>query len=368
MYRTLFVSIAAIAVIMTGCGDGPAGTGGPVCGAGPVYVTLYSHNEDTWEPWVGTREDYAAYRENLVERLHLIRDYGAKLNWQSDLVVLHAMAGQEDDSLAALTEGLNILQYIQYLGFSVDPHGHLFECNYADLAHYIRRLDVTPSGVIGGLPLVDCGTTHLGFQEIRDWRAEIDMDADGVIHGRDVPEATWQPTILSVPGMPGHWFDELSSGVWRPGDGTDFYDHDPKGAIVYVGQGYPHDIVNLGPTQASGAVIYAERGAYIKELVAKVQSGEIEGEGMLTASIHIRDCETVRDNAALVDVNEGLTEMLEILAPLAQDGDIVYVTYQEAASIWETEYNAEPSRIDFEQFSIYAAVRDQAADHCGSEP
>ena len=339
----------------------------PLPGERPVYVTLYSHNEDTWEPWVGTRADYVAYRENLVERLHLIRDFGAKLNWQSDLVVLQAMAEQEDDSLAALTGGMNILAYIQHLGFSVDPHGHLFDCNYADLAHYIRQLDVEPSGVIGGLPLQDCGSSHLGFLDLRDWRAEIELDAAGVIHGRNIPQATWRPTLLSVPGMPGHWFDELSTGLWRPSAGTDFYTHDPQGEIVYVGQGYPHDIVNLGPTQASGAVVYAERGAYIKELVAKARNDTLPVGVMLTASIHVRDCETVRDNAALVDVNQGLAEILSILAPLAADGDIVYATYQEAVAIWEEIYAGAPGRVDFSHFSLYADVRDQAAAHCGAK-
>ncbi len=332
---------------------------------GPVYVTIYSHNEDTWEGWVGTRGKYFNFRANLVERLQLIAEYGAKLNWQTDLTVLEAMINYEDDSLKTLTNSKNILQYMaEDMGFSVDPHGHLRHCNYADLAHLIRQLDIEPSGVIGGLPFVTCGTTHLGFQDLQDWHAEIGLGTEGVIRGWIYPEAEWRPTILSVPGMPGHWFDELSSGVWRPGNGDDFYTHQSGDGIVYVGQGYPHDKTNLGPTQASGAQIFAEQGAYIKELVEMVRDREISQDGMLTASIHIRDCIYVSDNAARVDVNTGLREFLEEMKPLADAGEIVYVTYQEAVEMWETQYGGEPFRLNFDQFSIYDIVKDQAVASC----
>ncbi|MCU0611002.1 MAG: hypothetical protein MUE60_04330 [Candidatus Eisenbacteria bacterium] len=332
----------------------------------PIYVTIFSHNEEPWGSWVGTRDRYAAYRENLVERVGIIREYGAALDWQSDLTVLQAMIREEDDSLCALTEGKNILRYMRDLGVSIDPHSHLTQCSYADIAYWIGQLGVASSGVIGGLPCLECGTTYLGFLDRMDWRAEIDLGADGLIRGQVVPEAVWRPTILSVPAMPGHWFDELSSGVWKPGNGDEFLTHHPEEEIVYVGQGYPHDVTNLGPTQASGAVIYGEDAAYIKELAQKIEQGEIAGDGMLTASIHIRDCETVRDNASLVNVNGALRDMLEILKPMAENGDIVFVTYPRVVQIWQDEYAAQPSRVDFSSFSMYEAVKVQAMAHCGA--
>lgn len=360
--RVLVIFIAL--TWMISCKKVPSSPENTIPGKNPVYMTFYTHNEDTWQPWVGTRSRYMSYRENLVRRLDLIAEYQAALNWQSDLTVLQAMIRHEDDSLKALTGGKNILEYMQDLGISVDPHGHLRHCNYADLAHFIRQLGVEPSGVIGGLPFVNCGSTHLGFQELEDWQAEIELNADGTITGRLFPQATWRPTILSVPGMPGHWYDDFSSGVWQPGNDDDFYTHTPESPIVYVGQGYPHDATNLGSTQASGSVIFAQQAAYVKELVKKILEGDVPDGQMFTASIHIRDCITVADNADRVDVNTALEEILQILRPLAEDGDIVYVTYQQAVDIWHSQFNSQPCRLDFSEFSMYPFVKSQAENYC----
>ncbi|MBO1319618.1 hypothetical protein [Acanthopleuribacter pedis] len=140
--------------------------------------------------------------------------------------------------------------------------------------------------------------------------------------------------------MGGHWYDDFSVGVWKPGAAGDFFTHDPNSEIVYIGQGYPHDVSNLGPTQASGATVYAENGAFIQELVGKRQDGSLSADGFYTASIHVRDNRMMRDGGTEIDVNAGLNQVLSTLAPVVEAGWIEYRTYGEVAGIWRDQYGA----------------------------
>mgnify|MGYP001820356738 CR=1 FL=1 len=201
-------------------GVGDAGGGDA---ATPVYVTFYAHNEDTWQNQMADEQSYLAYRNNLLEKLHLLADYGATLNWQSDIIVLEGMIDYEQGAMLDSTGGKNIVRYmVEDLGFAVDPHGHLRMCNYADLAYLVEQLGAPTPEVIGGCRVFEFGDDHLGFLSIIDWREEIELGSDGVIRGRLYPDYEWEPKILSVPAIAGHWFDDFSSGLWRPGPGTDF--------------------------------------------------------------------------------------------------------------------------------------------------
>lgn len=168
--------------------------------------------------------------------------------------------------------------------------------------------------------------------------------------------------------MGGHWFDDVRVGMWQPGPGSDFAEHDPDSEIVYVGQGYPHDRSNLGPNQASGARVFAENGAFIKELVGNLQDGTFAADGFYTASLRVRDNAVVRDGGVTIDVtidvNAGLNQVLTELAPLVAAGWIEYRTYGEVVALWRGEYGAKPFCLGFDAFSMYGDVRDQAADHC----
>ncbi len=352
----------------------PAGSGGSVPTAAadadtPVYVTIYFHNEDNWDPYVKNLASYQEYRENLLAKLQLAAQYGAKVDWQSDITVLRGMLEYEKGDLLASTGGKTLVRYIaEDLGFSVDPHGHLNKCNYADLAYLIEQLGGPTPQVIGGLRIFEFGRSYLGFLDIQDWRKQIELGPDGVIHGRLYPQAEWTPTILSVPAMGGHWFDDWSSGVWRPGEGTAFYTDDPGGSIVYVGQGYPHSQTNLGPGQASGAIVYQQQVEYIEELVAKIDSGALPAGKIYTASLHVRDLPVVKDSGVGVDTLEGLRTVLEALKPLQAAGKIVYATYPEVATIWQSEYGAVANLVPFEGFSMCDQVIAQAMRKAGVKP
>ena len=328
----------------------------------PVYVTIYTHNEDGWEGEVGTKTKYLGYRTNLIDRLNLIHDYGAKLNWQSDWGVLLAMTQYEKEELWGDTNGKHIIEYmVDDLGFSADPHTHATTYNYADVAYLFELNNITPSGVIGGVATLGCENGKMIYN---NWKEVTSLQDDGYVYGNIYPEAKWRPTILAVPAMPGHYFDEFSSGIWKPG--TDVIDNDPNGDVIYVGQGYPHNQNGLGITHASGALIHVENGDYIKELVEKIKNGEVPSGKMYTASIHLQDKRINRDSLIEggVDVNEGLQEILEELKPLADAGYIKYVTYQEAVDIWKTEYNEEPNRLGLESFSIYDESYATGQEHC----
>ncbi len=340
-------------------------------GDAPVYVTIYSHNEDSWEAVVNTEEKYIEYRTGLIKRAEALAEYGIEWNWQSDQPVVEAMIEYEDDpELRESTDGMNVLEYLETLGVHFDPHAHTN--NYADIAYLITQLGVQPTGVIGGTIHVVCGLEHLGFLDFDSWYENVDIQSDGYVYGEDHPYASWKPTILSDPGMGGHFYDDWNSGVWKPGDDDEFYIHFPDNDIVYIGEGYPHDATVIGDEHASGAEVHAEDGQYIKDLVKKIEDGDVptgtvDGERfMYTASIHMRDKSIVTESGAAVDTVDGITTVLDELMPYVDSGQVIFVDFETAAEIWETEYSEVPWRYDLFEFKFYKAVRDQAEERCES--
>jgi hypothetical protein len=346
-------------------GSSPPQPDGTVGTATPLYVTIYSHNEDSWGPIVGDLARYSDYRADLKARLDIVASFGAKLNWQTDLPVLQAMQKHETDTgLLAKTGGITIIEYMEKLGFGVDPHLH--RNSYADLAHIIELLGGSKAEVIGGVRFRECGQTETF--SLMDWHKEIGM-VNGEIKGKLYPDVVWKPTILSVPGFGGHWFDELSSGVWRPGARDDFFQDQGDGNIIYIGQGYPHDQANLGASHSSGNTpVHAKDGAYIKELLGKISSGELPAGRMYTASIHVRDQVSLKQKTGGPDVivNDGLTQILKELEPYQKSGKIVYVTYQEAAQIWKTTYGSQVNQVSIEDFSMYSDILASAEGYCAT--
>ena len=258
------------------------------------------------------------------------------------------------------TNNKNILQYmVEDLGFSVDPHLHPSDYNYADLAYLIEQLGVEPSGVIGGLVTRECVHGEPGFL---DWENELDLSSDGYVHGKMYSDYKWKPEILSGAGSAGHWIDDLSSGMWHPGSGNDFYENQQDGQITMFGQGEDHDKTLVGETEASGGKVFYEDAGYIKELVAKIQSAELPAGKIYTANIHVRDSETVSTTGVVT--NEALVEILEQLKPYADAGLIKYVTYQEAVDLWKSEYNEEPNIVSIESFSAYPQIEEEQQGYC----
>jgi len=341
-------------------------------GKAPVYVTVYSHNEDSWAGLVNTEAKYLQYRQGLVERAKLFSSYGIDWDWQSDQPVVEAMLKYEtSQDILATTGGKNILQFLSASGASLDPHAH--NNNYADIVYLMKQLNVTPSGVIGGTIALECGGDLLGFINLASWHNNVRIQNDGYVHGEDYPEALWKPTILSDPGMGHHYFDDWSSGVWRPGDGDSFYSDSPANKIIYIGEGYPHDTEIIGSEHAGGSEIYATDGQYVKELVEKIQNkilptGRKDGTRfMYTASIHVRDTIIVSESSTSVNTIEGVTKVLNELKPLKDSGKIIFVNFEDAAKIWQTDYKSVPWYIDLTSFSFYDQTKQQAEEYCAAQ-
>lgn len=341
----------------------------------PVYVSIYSHNEDSWESLVNTERKYLDYREHLIERAQVLASYDVEWNWQTDQPVVEAMAKYENDPVFRrkydLTDDpdMNVLEYLSTLGVHFDPHAHTN--NYADIAYVIENsLGVEATSVIGGLAFLTCGNEYLGFLDFMSWHEAVDLQADGYVYGKDYPEAKWKPEILSDPGMSGHYFDDYSTGVWKPGDEDMFYSHYPDSNIVYIGEGYPHDRIIIGNGHASGSQVFAQDGAYIKELVSKIESGELptgllSGERfMYTASVHIRDKDVVTDGGNEANTVDGIKAFMTELQPLRDSGKVIFVDFEEAAEIWKEEYNSVPYFANMEDFSFYDELESGAREHC----
>jgi hypothetical protein len=338
----------------------------------PVYVTVYSHNEDSWSYKVSTEDKYDKYRLGLIDRAELLASYGVEWNWQTDQPVIEAMIEYEDDpARRERTEGVNVLKYLSTLGVHFDPHAH--KNNYADIAYLMEKeLGVEATNVIGGTIHVECGNEHLGFLDFDSWMENVEIMSDGYVHGKDYPEALWKPEILSDPGMGGHYFDDWHSGVWKPGDDDDFYSHFPSSDIVYIGEGYPHDNLLVGRYQASGSSIFANEGQYLKELTHMIDSGVLptgtkDGKRfMYTASIHVRDTTVIEESEEGIVTLEGLEVLMDELMPMEESGKIIFVDFEEAARIWEEEYESIPWKQNLTDHSFYSLVHDQAETYCKS--
>jgi hypothetical protein len=344
-------------------------------GDAPVYVTIYSHNEDSWEAKVNTPEKYYNYREALIERAEALAEYDLEWNWQTDQPVVDAMVEHEYNELFNSKYNLsgdadkNVLEYLATLGVHFDPHAH--KNNYADIAFIMEEflgVDATP--VIGGLTHVECGKELYGFLDYMSWHEQIDLQPDGYVHGSDFEEARWKPEILSDPGMGGHYFDDYSVGVWKPGNEDDFYNHYPESDITYIGEGYPHDSVVIGSHHASGATVWSQDGAYLKELVEKIQNKELPtglktGEAfMYTASVHMRDTDVVTEGGLEVNTIDGISALMDELQPLRDEEKLLFVDFEEAARIWKNEFNELPYFTSLESFSFYGDLKKEAGDFC----
>lgn len=245
---------------------------------------------------------------------------------------------------------------IEDLNFSVDEHNHPSEYNQADIAYLIEQLGVQPSGVIGGLIVFEC--VH-GQPQATNWHDTLELESDGYIYGKMYPSYKWKPEILSGAGSSGHVYDELTSGMWYPGIEDNFYEDQGEG-IVLFGQGYDHDATLIA--ESNGETLFYSDGGYIKELVSKIQSGELPAGKIYTANIHVQDTATIGKTG--VETNDALKEVLDELKPYADAGLIKYVTYQEAVDIWKTQYNSEPNQADISTFSQYDNIVAQQEGYC----
>ncbi len=275
---------------------------------GTVTVMLFMHNEDSaLGPFdqLETREQYLLQRQGLVRFGNMIRDHGIDFCWQSDWKFLEGVFRYETEDLKASTNGKNLVRWLKEdIGMSIDPHSHEhYGYNYADVAHLIDSLGVTPTEVIGGHiydPFSD------KFQNWERFRTPL--------QGETYPWAQWTGSILMGSGTPDHTYDPAPSGIWRPRHAYDYWTHDPGGNIISVGQ-YTGDV------------------AGVAELVGRYQSGEVDPENILTASIYVG--QSFPPGA----IQEYENTVVKPLVEMQSRGEIRIVDFVEAVEIWKTQYD-----------------------------
>lgn len=330
--------------------------------ATPVYVTLFSHNEEGgyWAQLAGNESTYRQYRENLVQKVLLVEQYGAAFDWQTSIDVLRAMGKWENSSLFTSTNGKNIVRWMKEdKGVRIDTHTHAV--NSADVAHELRGLGVEPTGVIGGFELFEpSGKRGVFKQTPLNSQAGLNIDADGKIRGRIHPESVLLPKIVVLPAMVGHVYDGFESGVWRPAK-DDYYVHDPGGSLIAIGSGYAPAANTIGPKNSGGSTIWYRGGEYIKELVGKIDSGELNRGKIYTASVAMIDMPIAPGGT---DTYRGLKETLDALVELQKTGDIVYADYEKIAALWQEKYKGEPNIVSFKTFSRYPQYWEEVQKIC----
>ena len=325
----------------------------------PIYLTFFCHNEADEPYWQGLRhnwQQYNAYRTGLVAKVRLLKQYGAVLNWQADHTVLEAMHAYERGDLLKTTNNKHILVWmVEDMGMRVDPHGHLTEYNYADLAYLIEQMGVTPSTVLGGFALYECAATGKTLRQI-NWKKLLEINDDGTIRGRRFPHYVWSPKLLEQPAMIGHGYDECSSGVWHPAEDVDFGAHQLQGRFTCVGTGYPFQSRSFKAVHDAPAMLYGNKD-YILELLDKIESGKAPAGLIYTASIHFPDISSPESIA-------NLKEMLVFLDPFVKSGRIIYQDYESVFKIWKEKYQGQPNRFGIENFRLHEALMRELEDFC----
>ncbi len=279
----------------------------------PIYVTIVMHNEEppTNPNFADDRHTYLESRNLLVKFSNLLSSYNVPMDWQSEWCFLEAVRKYDKGGVTANTNGLNVVQYLHMLGFSIDPHAHETRYSYADVATLIRLLGVEPSNVVGGF-LYYPPDNEQGWEKFRN-----------PIQGTVFPNEWWTGRILWGASTKLHRGVDLhASGVWRPKDRYHFIEHDPEQPLIYIGS-YRRELRILGG---------------VPELVRLAEEGVLEPGKIYTASIFISQMTLSTETIAEFENN--------ILTPLKkyeEQGYIRFATLPEIAEIWFNRYHGAAS-------------------------
>ncbi|MDZ7725609.1 MAG: hypothetical protein U5R06_22995 [candidate division KSB1 bacterium] len=277
--------------------------------AEPVYVVLFMHNEDGVladldQP--GTRASYMRHRRELVEFADTLAHHHVPFCWQSDFKFLQAILKYDTPAVMDSTDGKNLARYLaENCGITVEAHSHEnYGYNYADVAHLIDSLGVTPTDVVGGHVWDPYLANYADWERFRT-----------PLQGSMYPHAQWDGRLLIGSATPGHSSDPVPSGVWRPLDKYNFWTDDPQGNIICIGQ-YKNDLEG------------------VEELVQIKQSGAVSDNEILT-------CAVFSPQSANPDFTQDYVQTtLTPLLNLQDQGKIKLVTFTDVVDIWDSKYNA----------------------------
>ena len=295
---------------------------------GVVHVVLFMHNEDSIFGDVddpATASKYLRQRNGLVEMAGYLHENDVPFAWQSDWKFLQGVLKYETEELMDSTGGKNLVRYLyEDLGIAVDAHSHEhYGYNYADVACLLDSLGLTPTDIIGGHIWDPYNEKYADWERFRR-----------PLQGGQFPDYTWEGRVLIGSGTPSHTYDPQPSGIWRPKDKYHYWEDDPEGKVVCVGQ-YTGDLEG------------------VQELVQLYQTDAVSADQMLTCTIHTPQ-----------SFYPGFMEDFEkdLIAPLLEmrdRGEIKLVDFSQLVDIWESEFGGEAQQYNMpenstpSQFSVF---------------
>lgn len=279
-----------------------------------IRIMIVSHNEEPGgkgvnaHDFLGDQKFYLANRRQVVSLCKMIKGKGACYNFQSDWNFLMAVDKYDTGDVTRDTNGKNLVRWIKEdMGFSVDPHAHETDYNYADVACLISKLGVEPSKVVGGF-IYDP-------PESEAWSKLVPG-----IKGSHYPDYFWKPDILWGAATFLHrGNDESSSGCWRPKDRYNFTTHDYSQRMIYVGSS------KLGLPG-------------FMELAKEIEDGTAPSDGFYTAQYFIG--QGVINDAQILKISKDIDEINNYV----KSGKAVWSTVQGIANDWLASYKGKPFR------------------------
>lgn len=280
----------------------------PATAAKQLYVALFTHTEDHPD-FMNDPVVYASYRDAIVLYATRLHDRGVPWSWQCDYNFLEAClkyeVQQQDAALLSSTAGQNVFVYLHdQLGVELDPHSHENNgYNYADVAYLLTLCGVQPSPVVGGF-IYDPNDPN--FQ---DWTRFLGSG----LQGAKYPQYTWRPSMLMGGGTANHVNDPVLSGMWHPASVAQYFTDDPQGTIADFGvwDSDPTTITSLLTRVQSDSTTQMWTAAYPFNHSSLATPGYIDGTAM---------------------------PIVDSLKSLADQGQIRFVTFMDAYSIWQSQY------------------------------
>lgn len=317
----------------------------------PLYINFLTHNENNdyclngkYVAGCGYEDaaTFAAVRRNTKLLADTIRVKNASWNFQSDWTFVVGVF-TFDNKGDASTNGKNIIRWFREDNnnrIEIDAHSHEdFGYNYADVVKLLDSAGGKPTTIVGGFTYntrMNDATTGGTCMKGRTWDALAHS-----LSGTKFPSFKYTFEILwggafgkEVNGcvQTGHTNDAHALGIWRPkaASNTDFFVHDPKQPLLYLGNGYGNSVDSTGNVQENINQVIA--------VLDSIQSGKLPPNKLYVYCIDIH-----QKYFRWAGYPAKVGQLIEALKPYVQQGRLVWNTLTDKVNLWRTKYNSEPN-------------------------
>jgi len=282
-----------------------------------VYVIVFARNEDPSNPlypnFIDNKKEYVHYRNRILKLSKVLNEnkipWSLQTEWNFLEGVLKYEVREKNTPLLSKTDGLNIISYLKKRGVEIDPSSSEdYGYNYADIAYLIHECGEEPASVVAR------HTLNPKDNISQSWIRFI----EGIYGKKYGSKAFFQPKILTGTDIYKRENEIVSSCVWRPKSKDDFFADNPIGNLMVVGQ-YGKDMLSL------------------KNLLSKIQSGELPNGKMYTTCIFIDDNNLDKD----MNFNLLISNSIKPLVKMREQGLIQLVYLEDVPKIWKERYNEE---------------------------